>query len=112
MKSHMEMNSNIERSEVRRDRGDVKRPSNELPHMKSMEGRRLERTRESERPSTELPHIKEKNIQKQNNKEINEVPKLGGSYSDVKNLAMEKRMKFTICRQTVHHILNVMMVLQ
>lgn len=84
MKSHMEMNSNIERSEVRRDRGDVKRPSNELPHMKSMEGRRLERTRESERPSTELPHIKEKNIQKQNNKEINEDPKLGGSYRDVK----------------------------
>ncbi len=59
MKSHMEMNSNVEQSEVRRDRGDVKRPSNELPHMKSMEGRRPERTRESERPSTELPHLKE-----------------------------------------------------
>lgn len=87
MRSHMETNSHIEQSEVSKDRGDVKRPSTELPHMKSMEGRRPERTRESERPSTELPHIKEKDIQKQNNKEVNEVPKLGGSYRDVKKFS-------------------------
>lgn len=87
MKSHMEMNSHVERSEVNRDRGDVKRPSTELPHIKSMEGRKPEKTRESERTGTELPHIKEKDIQRQNNKEVNEVPKLGGSYRDVKKFS-------------------------
>lgn len=72
---------------MNRDRGDVKRPSTELPHIKSMEGRKPEKTRESERTGTELPHIKEKDIQRQNNKDVNEVPKLGGSYRDVKKFS-------------------------